>query len=56
MFYISFIMHMYGSALFEKKNRSESEEFKTKSIGIEYMESKPFRSESVTCLYIVKAN
>ena len=31
-------------------NRSESEEPKTKSIGIVYKESKPFRSESVTCL------
>ena len=33
-----------------EQNRSESEEPKRKSIGIAYLESKPFRSEFVTCL------
>ena len=33
-----------------EENRSESEGSKTKSFGIVYTESKPFRSESVICL------
>ena len=36
-----------------EQNRSESEDPKTKSIGIAYTESKTFQSESVTCLITI---
>ena len=35
-----------------EESHSDSRELKTLSIGIAYTESKPFRSECVTCLYI----
>ena len=53
------ILYLKGSNFIifgNEQNRSESEEPKKKSIGIAYSESTPFRSESVTCLNILKLN